>query len=218
MARSLSACLAALAALFSACVDDADGVSVYISGHVAPDDECTVSPDNALISSGRLDLSFEQVKYELHALYINQLLNRSSTAPPRPDPNPFRVEGAVVRVLDADRNPLYGAGDGGYTVDGTTTVPSGGTDGPGRAVGDLRIIPPSVSADLLNRVGQDGTIYASVEAFGRTLGDTRVRLDAFLWPIQLCFGCLRACADSGSAETTFCYPGQDNSVPVDDCS
>ena len=204
--------------ILSGCVDDADGVSVFVSGHVAPDDQCVFSPENDFyLGPGVLDLSFDQANYFLHPLYNNQLVSRSSVAPLQADPNSVRIEGAVVRILDGDRNPVYGPDDQGYTAEGTTVVPSAGTDGPGRRVGNLHIIPPNIGADLRSRIGTSGLIYASVKPFGKTNGDVDVELDEFLWPIRLCNECLRGCIDPGSS-AELCFVGQDSVAPVDDCS
>jgi len=204
-------------ALFPACLDKANDVSLYIAGHVAPDDQCILTPENNFVlSPGRLDLSFPQVTYTLRPLFSSQIVTRGATG--MADPNVVVVEGATVRILDADSNPLYGEDDQGYVAEGTTVVPSATGSGPGRSVGSLLIIPPSVSADLLNRVGRQGLIYASVKPFGHTLGDVSLDADAFLWPIRLCSGCLRACIDATSSGEKICDLGQDFSAAIDDCS
>lgn len=190
--------------LFVGCVDDADNVSVYVSGHVSTDEECILNISNPLLLYGVLDISLSRT-YVLHPLYNNQLLDRSSTAPLRVDTNGVIIEGAEVRILNANREEIIPT----YTVPGTVFIPSSGNDGPGQQIGTLIIIPNQVGDQIATIAGDGATVFAAVKAFGTTNGDVAVETDEWLWPIDLCNGCLAQCRAEGEEDTKNCTYGQD---------
>jgi hypothetical protein len=92
----------------------------------------------------------------------------------------------------------------------------------------VEILPASVVNILDNDVAFDniysgGYLIAHVVLEGRTLDGDKVRSNEFVFPINVCRGCLlywpfqdaSQCCDTLVTEETVCYPGQDEAIPCD---
>jgi len=221
--RSTTSILVLCAALLGGCANTND-VSFFIAGHLAIEGtgaDCTVKVDNDLILRGTLDVAAPcggrfapRTQYFLFPLYVNQTIDRESSGPLRADPNGVFVEGAEVELRNQGGQPLAFAGPNPFTVMASSFVPSAeGTD-EARAVGTLEIVPAAYGVELDSVLGGgDATIVASVTAFGHTNGDVSVETGEFLWPIDICHGCLfqetPATADLMASTVLSCQPGQD---------
>jgi hypothetical protein len=116
----------------------------------------------------------------------------------------------------------------------TSFLPSTATVGAGAGVGSisLDILPPSLTnADVatpfnqsssrflqgLQNVGDRKTIIVHLQAVGHTNDNRRIESNEFLFPVQLCVGCVpfQAACSMGKIPdpTTFCVAGQDK-VPT----
>ncbi len=185
-----------------------EGVSFYISQQTLPDDNCAFQLSNLFITSGTLDLSLTK-SYSLYPMFNNQLFTRTaSNTLSSADTTKVQIEGARVTILDINRKPIYAE----YTVPGTTLVPSATQEGPGRAIGELQVIPESKGNELETKPGAGNTVFLSIVAFGKTLGGLDVESGAFLWPVQVCNCCLRTGLPKPS-DYTACLVGQDRAVP-----
>jgi hypothetical protein len=148
-------------------------------------------------------------QYLLFPLYVNQMINRESAGPVRADPNGVFIQGAEVELRDAAGNALFPA----FSVTASDFIPSAVDETESRDVGVLEIVPGSSWVQLSSMVGPGGsmTIIAAVVAFGETNGDVSVETDEFLWPIDVCNGCLyqEVSVDDEGGAVLGCTPGQD---------
>lgn len=217
---SLLIVCAALAGGLVGCVDD-NGSSLFISGNIAPDESCTISVDNEIVTRGRLNVEFNSGAYTFHPIYNNSLIKNSSDAPPRPDPNGLLVDGAEVEILDSAGNTVgFGGLPNPFTVSNTSFVPSSsGPSSPGTAAGVLEIIPPAYIQELNNSFlpadpNARGQLLINIQPFAETLGHTGVDGREFLWPVDLCRGrdCLFVPVTADEVHSC-CLPGQDSLCP-----
>ena len=194
------------------CTDD--NASLFISGNVAPDDDCFYSPSNALWLGGSMDVSLTNIYYAA-PLYNNQLITRQSEGPLAADPNGIHIEGAVVELRDTSGAAIGDA----FTVSSSTYVPPGTGDSAGQSVGSLELVPPAFGVMLQATVAADAytEIVASVTPFGATTGGTEIEAREWLWPIYVCSGCLVRCATADELMTAMggaCFPGNNEETPV----
>lgn len=222
-----------LLALAGAGCDDQNNVSFFIAGHALSEVEgegtggrCMYSGESALALRGTLDVG--QVcagmaneftppqQYVLHPMYVNQIINRESMGPLRADPNGVFVQGAEVELRATDGSALAVGLPNPFTVTASDYVPSATGVVESRAVGSLEIVPPLYGAALAG-MGGNFTIVAAVTAFGETNGDVAVESGEFLWPIDVCQGCLfieLPPTDETGTDSLPCEAGQDDAATV----
>ncbi|MBZ0120912.1 MAG: hypothetical protein IT378_20100 [Sandaracinaceae bacterium] len=203
----------ALLVLLAGCAPQDPGL--LIRAALTSDDQCTYSESNPTLLSGALDTtSFTPIRYQMAALYANQLIDLGepgANGPPRSDPNLITVTRARVEIRNADNVPLALPGVANpYETAATGFVPSSDGTTLGQGIGVIEVIPGNVGEALR---GLDGlTILASIQPIGSTAGGARVLGTELLWPIRLCAGCLLLCgrdSDSQPICRPTCNPGQD---------
>lgn len=144
---------------FSGCVENRS--SIFISGVLAPTDDCTYTADanQPYLFSGSY-FPDEGAGYTAAVLVGNQLTRLGDPTLNRSETSFFQIEGAEVALL---------SGDGASTVAEfstvtTATVPPGTGANPGYGVVAINMIPP----------GTDGSIgdsfVAEFRVFGTSLG------------------------------------------------
>lgn len=195
--RSISLALAALALVTGGCTDERS--SFYISGNVFPqlqDGVCTYDVGNADRLSGVWDVSFGNAYY-VFPRYENTARNRAKGIVA--DTSGIRVQGVEVTLLDGAGNEIAE-----YSVPTSSFLPSS-PDGinPGRTSGAVPLIPPGVPVPV------GDFLVAEVVAFGTTLGGAEVESSPWMWVVQVCNGCLRACAAEGEQPQPVCSAGSD---------
>jgi hypothetical protein len=118
---------------------------------------------------------------------------------------------AEVELRDVNGAPfLLGALPNPFTVPATGFIPSSDGTSAGVGLGDVEVVPPAYGEEL--RAIGTGTIVAAVRVLGVTAGGADVESSEFIWPIDICTGCLFACVrdEEGRAQCTpSCRPGQD---------
>jgi hypothetical protein len=194
------------------CIDDS-GPALYIEGNIAPDTECFVEGGSTTFVARGLFNPDIGVDYTFNAKFVNQLLSNASEAPPRPDPNGILMQGAEITIMDAAGGTIsFGGLPNPFTISNTAFVPSSGgaSSGGGTAPGVLTIIP-AVYADELAAMAGNFQLLVSIRAFGETLGHVSVDAREFVWPIDVCRGCL--IDTSPDAAGSCCLIGQDRAVP-----
>ncbi len=181
-------------ALLGACTDE--NSDVFIKANILPTDDCVVDPDGIRFFSGTLDTALAQSyeptsAYVVYPLYQNQLLNRSSVAPPRADMNGVMVTGAEVELVGPGGSPL--ALPGGlanpYTISAgeSTFVPSTTQGQISVQTGALEIIPGQY-VEALDQIviDSDGfNMTARVTAFGVTTGGNDIEVNTWAWSIKV---------------------------------
>ena len=234
----LAALCGAAGALSTACEDNES--MLFVHGVVALDDTTDCFPEaseqTTRLASGRYDLTLSNgAGYKAALLVGSQLTPRASRDQLRTETARFILEGAEVTVTDASDNVIPLAGKPNpYSTRGTGSLAP--ATGQTASIGILwaDIIPGGV--DLPNDL-----VLARVRAYGRTLGGTEIESGEFVFPIQVCRGCLisypASAADetatpAGGAQGRFicrtvgegtedsgaCFPGQDVPTPCTECA
>ena len=195
------------------CVDD--NVSVFISGNLAPmieESSCAYDPGSTtFISSGKLDVAFGG-SYEIHPIIQNQLQRRGVSG--RPETNGIHITRAEVTLEGLDGLPLDFGGflPNPFSVPTTVYIPPASSpDAPGAAAGSIVVVPADYTLSLPVAAGSTTTITASVRLVGRTLGDIDIETGDWIFPIEVCNGCLLICEIGPDDELVSCNPGQDSS-------
>lgn len=163
----------------------------------------------------------------------NQLIPRSDSLDNRAESNRVHINGAIVRVTEADGTLIreFTSLATGFADPASTNTPSYGTigivalDAPTRA-----LLLPS----LPNRVVSK-TILINIKAFGTSLGGKDVESGEFQLPMQVCNGCLVNFAGANdptgkvqpncglpptmalTPATSPCFTGQDEMTPCQAC-
>lgn len=216
MRRSLLS-LALTSALAAGCAPGNPGL--VVSNVIDPDDQCVYAIGGIARTIGYFDVGVPNNSYEAAFRFLNQLMNLSQSGvagfPPMADPNVIQVQALEVEIRDIGNRPLaFFDGANPFTVPvGGVAVPSGDGMQAGEGLGFAQIIPPVYAADLGEVAGTDAMIVVSVRAIGRTAGGAEVVSDEFIFPVQLCSGCLSVCLTDDMGEPLCrptCLPGQDN--------
>jgi len=182
------------------------------------DDQCTFSSNSPARLSGVFDVGVPGNSYEAALRFGNQLVNlsQSGTAgiPIMADPNVIQVQTVEVELRDIGGNPLALPGlPNPFAIPaGSVAVPSGDGETAGESLGLVQIIPSAYAAELASVAGTDAQIVVAIVAVGTTLGGAEVVSYEFIYPIQLCSGCLTACLmdeEGMNICRPSCSPGQD---------
>jgi hypothetical protein len=236
-------CLAATV-FTPACAED--NQAVFVTGLLAPPaarqgGTClyTADPTQPFISAGTLDIAVKRF-YDANFLVGNTMIRRAQREDVRSEPNRAFIQGAIVRVTDANGRELNS-----FTSLANVTIdPSdGATPTYGPLLG-VRVLDESTlgksSANSLQS-GQSTVLIANVKVFGSTAGSVSLESGEYQVPIRVCKKCLVVftAADTrpetsenetcdvplstagggggGAATVVPCNPGQDESTPCQFC-
>lgn len=182
-------------------------------------------------STGTLDLLFAP-NYVLFPAISNKFSEATETTEFGSETGSLEPNGITftgVRVW-YEIEGLRGQWDGAETVlpDEIFSPTSGHVDANSFTTIAVEILPASVVRILDGDVAFDniysgGYLIAHVVLEGRTLDGDKVRSNEFVFPINVCRGCLlywpfhdaTECCDTLVSDDTVCYPGQDEAVPCD---
>ena len=195
-----------------------DGSSAYVSYNIPPDGNCEVSPgSDKFLPTGSYDLKGKTAKKGVSKpcnspYYVNLLVNSSlrmnaNAGLGRVEPNVLQLHNAQVRLMDSSGSPLRfsnGALPNPFTVTTNNSLrPSMGTS-PSTGIAVVEVIPIAYAALLLELAGDQ--ILAEIQIFGTTIGDEDIDFKPFIYPIQLCNGCLTMCiGDLGTLKPADVY-------------
>lgn len=230
--------LAGAGVVMPACAHDDS--TLFVQGVLAPQlvsagQQCvyTSSPTQAIISSGTLDVSLRN-DYVAAILLGNQMVSEVNSQQLQTETSIISVQGAVVRVTDAEGHQLSTFTDPAVT---TISPSTGGTPGYAPIFAEI-VDPTSVS---LAAVPPGGTVpvVTYVQFFGVSTGGDSEQSGEFEFPVTLCNGCLLAFSASdeepdeplpncnkaiASASTNSstslpspCLPGQDAVIDCSQC-
>ena len=178
----------------------------FTSAVLAPDQDCTTSPDNATIAIGRLDVSsgFRDTgetgcafrDYVASFLVYSCLPGVDDTLQIHSAEITLRTEDNSIIEFDRADAPLANP----FLVTSNATLFPMRGNAPRAGVATVEIVPGAY-ADQLD--GLDGEkILADVQLFGATLGGTDVELRSFVFPIEICLGCFTICGGHLDPETS----------------
>jgi hypothetical protein len=185
---------------------------LQIVANLPPDDSCVFAADlEVRLLRGRYDISYLNLASgELSDYIIAPLLESYfiSTA------LEFQAEQGNLQVTNFDIKILLPDGSlptlpadlvNPYRVDTTAVLPVSEGEAPTREVAAAVGIPASYGAALRGIP----SVLLEIHAIGTTFGGFTQRSAPFLWPVDICEGCLtrRVCTPEQAEES--CLPGQD---------
>jgi hypothetical protein len=225
-AAALSAIVGGGALSVSACADNES--MLFIVGVLAVEEtDCIGTPQAAatLRTGGVLDISLRS-SYGVTLLVGSQLTTRGNRDQLRTETARLAMRGAEIHLETAE-----GAALAEFTTISSGFVhPASGTD-PGYGAIAAELIPAGAPV-------APGVVVARISVFGDTLGGEEVQSNEFVYPIQICNGCLvdypaeaseenlgpgiYLCSLQTEAETIaadqVCRVGQDVRVPCTVCA
>ena len=192
----------------------------------------TADPTQASLFEAKADLGVTD-SYMSVLLVGNQLIPRDDSLDNRAESNRVHVNGAIVRVTEADGTAIreFTSLATGFADPSSSSTPAYAT------IGIVSLDAPTrdlILPSLPNRVVSK-TILINIKAFGTTLGGKDVESGEFQLPMQVCNGCL-VDFSSGNDETAKvqpncnkplampltpatspCFTGEDELVPCQVC-
>lgn len=214
--------------------------TIFVQGALAPpatrtNGIClyTSDPEQPQLFQARLDLGVTD-SYVSVLLVGNQLISRGDPNNNRAESNRVRLNGAVVKVTEADGRLIreftsYGMGFANPQVNNAADFATIGVvvlDAPTAAI---------LRPQLANRA-ESKTLLIQIKVFGQTLGGTDVESGEFQLPMQVCNGCLVNFAGANDPEAATqpncnvpldpasvttpipCSAGQDELTPCQACA
>lgn len=175
----------------------------FTSAALKPDAECVLSPDNARIPIGTFDIStgFNGVDGTCDDPYVVSLLVYSCL---RGLDDTLQITIAEVTLTDKEHRPItfnrtLPELPNPFLVTSNSTIFPMRAEPPATGVATVEAIPREYAEQLSNFVG--GQVLAEIALHGATLGDRAVDLDPFIFPIEICDGCLTLCVADFDADT-----------------
>lgn len=227
-----------------ACVDNDQSIYIrQVSAGTAGTGSagCTFTPDPSQpgLVEGVVDIALRD-NYEAVLLVGNQMISRADNLQTRTESNKAHLDGAIVRVTDANGNDIaeFTAQSAGFADSANGAVA-------GFGLIDVTLLDAPTLAKIGGGLGPTETklVLAQIKVFGETLGGDDLESGEFQWPIRVCNGCLISflgaddpltqgidCNLSASAAgasggggggggsgTAGCFFGQDQKVPCTAC-
>lgn len=145
----------------------------------------TNDPSQASLFEGVVDVAARDT-YSATLLIGNQLLGRGDTLNGRAESNRVHLNGAIVRVTDANGAELgeFTASAMGFVDAQTANAPAYGT------VSVTAIDGPTLKKLGTIAFGESKLVLANIKVFGKTLGGVDVESGEFQLPVRACNGCL----------------------------
>lgn len=193
-------------------------------------------PGQPALFEGTVDVAVRD-NYSAVLLVGNQLLPRADPIVPRTESNRAKINGAIVRVTDANGGELgeFTSLSQGFVDPAAGAQPS---------YGSISVV--AIDAPTMNKIknglapGATKLIVANIKAFGQTIGGVDLESAEYALPIRVCNQCLisfatgddpltigtdcnlqttTAGAGGGAGATTQnpCNPGQDEVTPCQLC-
>jgi hypothetical protein len=178
----------------------------FVSANVAPDEECILNAEgSAQLPIGLFDVSggFNgndgncNKGYRVNLLAYSCLQGANDT---------LQLHSAEVLLKVTSGEPiLFDRFDtvlpNPFLVVGNSTIFPMRDDGPSSGVITIEAIPTAY-AEQLDEF-DDKQVHAEIRVYGTTVGDSDVDLNPFLYPINICDGCLTLCAANIPADVSF---------------
>jgi hypothetical protein len=170
---------------------DAGTPPVITLFNLRPDHDCRyyAEPVNVFYPTGRYDIATQgncDHPYMAHLLVRSTWQNKTSVT------QLLHVDSATITLETTDKNPVQ-FGDGKPNPFLTTTSLSfeSADNGEMYGVAELEVVPVGYKAGLTQFADQQ--IYALIELHASTSSKRAVEAMTFLYPIEICIGCLTVC-------------------------
>jgi hypothetical protein len=207
MRRPLRVLLVLMALCFGACAPE--GPSAFVTFNITPDANCVFAPDaTTFFGIGTYDIAeggptggdYCKRPYVMHLLVNSYLRPNANTMIGRAEPNILQLHSAEVRLMDLNKKTLQFKGDKDsgalpnpfLVATNNSLFPASGTS-PSIGVAAVETIPARYAPFLT--MFNDSQILAEIQIFGTTTGDVDVDFKPFTYPIDICDGCLKYCAN-----------------------
>jgi hypothetical protein len=190
-----------------------EGPSGFVTFNVAPNAQCVYSPDvggSIFFPIGHYDIApggssdliggdetdnCEQ-PYVVHLLVNSFLRPNADNTLGRAEPNILQLHSAEVKLMSIQRQRLLFNGENPplpnpflVTTNNSLFPASGNT--PATGIAAVEVIPSDYARWLEDFIG--GQILAEIQIFGTTTGDVDVEFKPFVYPIEICYGCMTLC-------------------------
>jgi hypothetical protein len=214
--RRPSPALPLLAVLsLSACAPE--GPSGFVTYNLVPSSDCTYSPESGtkqFYPIGLYDVSPGGPRggNACSKPYIVNLLVNSFLRPNadpmlgRAEPNILQLHSAEVKLMDIQNRTIqFTGGDSNlpnpFLVRTNNSLQPASGSQPSMAVASVEVIPVDYAAQLNGDMFVGAQIMAEIQIFGTTTGDVDIEFKPFVYPIEICDGCLTYClAPLGDAD------------------
>lgn len=223
------ALIASLLALTVGCAPS--NPALVIDGVLAPTDDCVFDPTSVIFSlSPTLDtrtypasIRPQGVRYLAAMRVTSRLIPLfNDRYPLRAEPNVLTLQYADVEILAVDGTPFDFAGlPNPYRITTGATIAPGTSSAGASGIAALEIVPPLYGDSLIEVAGR---VLVSVRVTGTTSGGATITSGEYVFPLDLCPGCLLACDPSLTTVEPTCLVGQDrttvigpNADPTDTC-
>ena len=176
---------------------------VLFPTQVAPGEVCTYTadPTQPMLPTGTLDSAFHD-HYDATVLLGNESLQAGSGGFPADE---VELRGADVTVEDSTGNVV-----GTFTTAAAGFVYGEAGNVPGFGTTQITLLDSAITAMLRGGVsaGQLQRLTVNFRVLGSTRGGAAVQTDVFVFPIDVCSGCL----------VTFAASDVDPSLPLPNCA
>lgn len=215
--------------LTSGCVDNR--ASIYIAGvMIKQPPQCNVTNDPSAPQRlrGTLDLAVKAA-YDAVLLVGNQLTPRGEKIQGKAEPMRIALSAAEITLLDGAGEQLSCPGNeecGSFSIFGAGVASVNRSEDAAFGLFSAQLIPPIVTDSIFDDVLNNGavTIVASVKVRGETLGGREIESGEFIFPVDVCYGCLikynngQCCLRTpGESVPEACDLGQDRGVDCRAC-
>ncbi len=203
MHRTVRLTFVAIVSLLGACAPEGSGVA-FVSVNVARDGDCL--PDSAadlFLPQGMFDITAAESgcarSYVVNLLVNSFLRANSDGAIGRAEPNVLLLHSAEVKLTTIDdRLLLFEKTDpplpNPFTVIANNAVFPSVSGEASTAIATVEAIPAAYALGLGEFAGSDqfdgSLIRATIQIFGTTNGGVDIDLAPFVYPIEICKGCL----------------------------
>ncbi|MDD9934910.1 MAG: hypothetical protein OXT09_14970 [Myxococcales bacterium] len=209
MGRALRVSIPLLLLFVSACAPE--GPTAFVTFNVPPSNDCVYMPSQSgdlFIPRGLFDISeggrsdsdsdYCARSYNMN-LQVNSFLRSSQDEGlGRAEPNILQLHSAEVTLMTLEKviihfdrpgeelpNPfLVTTNNSIFTSDGKT---------PALGIAPVEAIPAAYAPQLDGWIGNQ--ILVQVQIFGTTTGDVDIDLKPFVYPVEICSGCLTICRE-----------------------
>lgn len=191
-------------ALLGGCAPEGDP-SGFVTFNIPPDGNCRVSPSQSdvFIPIGLYDIAPGGTPLGNrceHPYFVNLLVNsflRSNAQNDigRSEPNILQLHSAEVLLTTVAKEVIdFNRGDplpNPFLVTTNNSLPPSRGTNPTTGIAAVEAIPVAYAEQLNNFDGKQ--ILAEIQIFGTTTGDVDVDFRPFVFPIEICNGCLTLC-------------------------
>jgi hypothetical protein len=167
------------------CVDNESSFFVQHALLIEEGGDCIFESDLPAYSAGVLDLSVQGPAYASYGIGVsvaNQLASLGDPNLLRTETSYIRLEGAEISIEGLNGAPSVSA----FTVPLSDTIPPSEGEDPGESIAYFTLVPRGA-------IQETGTYLITMRLFGHTLGGTPIEAGEFVWPLDVCEGCLATC-------------------------